>query len=467
MPESIVAAGALRTVPLAGELTASLISRAADRYGLPAAGVLRLWTCRNYPARHVGGGVRADSEVVLNAAGRGVLAELCGIQPAVLARALPAFTVDDPRISSGREAALAQVRWRSAGAVAGDAGFACRSCTARRTGQTVRAVRYLPRWQRVCARHGRWLLDADADQPLEHLDLCGVPEVVAAQRRWTGVARRAVRAGAEPGQVFAVAHAVVARWWEEALHWEREEIWPRRLHQVAGGNAGTDFERWRIVGRDPVTFPEVVAVADALLDPAMTELVWRDSGAGRPRPLPADGAFCRRLGERVGRGWLGPLSAVDYGGPLLTWMGAVIRRRRGQGGPPGWRDDPWRLPREQQPATMAGQLRVLAAEQQSGGSGTRWRAAVSAEHRFRIEQMIGEAREQLGPLRGVHSGTTAEVARTLLEHLSRSAALVDQALVDTATAAVAAGVAVQEVSAWSRLSVRELAELMSEGPDQD
>ena len=69
MPERLVAAGALRTVPLAGELTSSLISRAADRYGLPAAGVLRLWTCRNYPARHVGGGARADSEVVLNATG--------------------------------------------------------------------------------------------------------------------------------------------------------------------------------------------------------------------------------------------------------------------------------------------------------------------------------------------------------------------------------------------------------------
>ncbi|WKX15983.1 hypothetical protein [Streptomyces sp. NL15-2K] len=165
---------------------------------------------------------------------------------------------------------------------------------------------------------------------------------------------------------------------------------------------GTDLQRWRIVGRDPVTFPEVVAVADALLDPAMAELVWRDSGAGRPRPLPADGAFCRRLGERVGRNWLGPLSAVDYGGPLLTWMGAVIRQRRGEGGPTGWRDDPWRLQREQQPATMACQLRVMAAEQQSGGSGTRWRATVSAEHRFQIQQMIGEAREQRRQLRGVH-----------------------------------------------------------------
>ncbi|MFI7296918.1 DNA-binding protein [Streptomyces sp. NPDC050121] len=454
-------------MPLAGELTSSLISRAADRYGLPAAGVLRLWTCRNSPARLDSGGMRADAEIVLNEAGRAVLAELCRVEPAVLARALPAFTVDDPKISTGREAALPQARWRAASAVAEEAAFACRSCTARRTGRAQRAVRYLPRWQRVCVRHGRWLLDADADQPLEHLDLRGVPEVAAAQRQWAGVARRAVRAGVAAEQAFTVAHAVVARWWDEALHWEQEEIWPHRLHRVAGGNAGPRLGWWRIAGRDPVIFPEVVAVADALLDPAMTELVWRDSGAGRPRPLPADGAFCRRLGERVGRGWLGPLSAVDYGGPLLTWMGAVIRQRRGEGGPPGWRDDPWRLKREQQPATMAGQLRVMAAEQQAGGSRTRWRATVSAEHRFQIEQMIGEAQEQLVQLRGVHSGTTAEVARTLLEHLSRSAALIDQALVDTAAAAVAAGVAAEEVSAWSRLPVQELAELVSEGPDQD
>ncbi|OKJ68838.1 DNA-binding protein [Streptomyces sp. TSRI0107] len=394
-----------------------------------------------------------------------MLAELCGVQPAVLARALPAFTVDDPKISTGREAAAAQARWRAASAVAGPAAFACRLCTARRTGEAARAVRYLPRWQRVCLRHGRWLLDADADQPLEHLSLHGVPEVAGAQRRWAGVARRAVRAAAEPCQVFALAHAVVARWWDEALYWEQEEIWPQRLHRVAGGNAGTDFERWRIVGRDAVVFPEVVAVADALLDPAMAELVWRDSGAGRPRPLPADGAFCRRLGERVGRNWLGPLCAVDYGGPLLAWMGAVIRQRRGEGGPPGWRDDPWRLQRELQPATMAGRLRVMATEAQAGGSGTSWRATVSAEHRFHITHLVKEAGEQLLELRGMHSGTTADVARTLLKHLSESAALIEKALVHTATVAVAAGVALDEVAGWARLPAQELAEIMASDLD--
>ncbi|MEU9925196.1 hypothetical protein AB0H51_28595 [Streptomyces griseoluteus] len=54
--------------------------------------MLRLWTCRHSPARNDGGGVRADAEIMLNAAGRAVLAGLCGVEPAVLARALPAFS---------------------------------------------------------------------------------------------------------------------------------------------------------------------------------------------------------------------------------------------------------------------------------------------------------------------------------------------------------------------------------------
>ncbi|AOR29695.1 DNA-binding protein [Streptomyces fodineus] len=462
-----MAAGVLRTVPLAGELTSSLISRVAARYGLAASSVLRLWTCRNSPTRHDGGGVRADAEVVLNGAGRGVLAELCGVQPAVLARALPSFTVDDPEISNSRDAALAQARWRAAAAVAGEAAFGCRLCTAQRTGQALRAVRYLPRRQRVCLRHGRWQLDADADQPLEHLDLRLLPEVVAAQRRWPGVARRAVRAGVEPEQAFTLAHAVVAHWWEQALYWEQEEIWPRRLHQLAGGNAGSRLEWWRIVGRDAAIFPEVVAVAQVLLEPATAEVAWQASGGMQPRARAADDALCHRLGERGGRTWLGPELAADHGSPLNDWRGAIVRARRHEAGPPGWREDPWRLKREQQPATMAGQLRVMAAEAQSGGSGTRWRATVSAEQRFRITQLVDEAREQLVELRGVHSGTTAEVARTLLEHLSHSAALIDRALVHTATAAVAAGVALEEAAAWSRLPAQELAEVLAAGEGED
>ncbi|MFJ9720985.1 hypothetical protein ACIRPQ_34475 [Streptomyces sp. NPDC101213] len=173
------------------------------------------WKWRNYPPGHEGGGARADAEVLLNAAGRQLLAGICGVDEGVLARALPSWEEEDAKLRAedGDPVGL----WRIAGAVAGPVAFGCRLCTARRTGAAVRVVRYAPRWERMCVRHGRWLLDADANQPLEHLDLRGLPEVATAQRRWAGVARRAVRAGAEPERVFALARAVVARWWEQAL----------------------------------------------------------------------------------------------------------------------------------------------------------------------------------------------------------------------------------------------------------
>lgn len=452
--------GVFRTAPLPGETTASLISRIAGRYGLEAKALRSVWQWRNYRPRHQDGGPRADADVLMNAAGRRVLAALCGTGEDALARALPSWGQEDAKLTA-QEDGTAQALWRIGGAVVGPVAFGCRLCTARRTGAAVRVVRYAPRWERVCVRHGRWLLDADADQPLEHLDLRGLPEVVAAQRRWPGVARRAVRAGVEPERAFTVARAVVARWWEQAYGWERETAWPRRLHQVAGGDAGGDLRRWRIVGRDAVVFPEVVAVADALLDPAMAELVWVDSGAGRPRALPADGMFCRRLGDRLGRTWLGPLAAADHGGPLIAWMGSVLRLRRGAGGPPGYDNDPWWLRQEHQAATMAGQLRVLGKEKKAPGSGTMWRAVVPAEQRMLITSTLDSVQEQLLQLRGVQAGATAEVARRLLHGLGDSASLIENAWKRTALAAVNGGVPLQEVAQWVDMPVEVLSQILT------
>ncbi|GGP00122.1 TniQ family protein [Wenjunlia tyrosinilytica] len=456
--------GLFRVVPVAGETTSSLICRIANRYGMEAKALRSSWHWRNYPPRHESGGARADAEVLLNAAGRQLLAGLCGVEEDVLARALPSWEQEDAKLPD-REDGVPAAAWRIGGAVAGPVAFGCRLCTARRTGMARRVVWYAPLWSRVCVRHGRWLLDADADQPLEHLDVRGVPEVAAAQRRWAGVARRAVRAGAEPERVFALAHAVVARWWEQALYWESEAIWPRRLHQVAGGNAGGDLERWRIVGRDAVVFPEVVAVADSLLDPAMAELVWRDSRAGWPRPLPADGSFCRRLGERVERSWLGAVAATDYGGPLASWMGGVIRIRRGAGGPPGYDNGPWWLRQEHQAATMAGQLRVLGKEKEAPGSGRMWRAAVPAEQRTLITRAIESAEEQLLQLRGVQTGPTADVARQLLRTLRHSTALIDNAWKRTALVAVNAGMPLEEVAQWAQMPADTLRNILAAGQE--
>ncbi|MFD7623460.1 DNA-binding protein, partial [Streptomyces sp. NPDC059802] len=242
--------------------------------------------------------------------------------------------------------------------------------------------------------------------------------------------------------------------------WEREEIWPRRLHLVAGGDAGGDLEWWRVVGRDAVIFPEVVAVANALLDPVMAQLVWVDSGGERPRPLGVGGAFCRRLGERVGRPWLGPLIAVDYEGPLVAWRGAVVRLRRYPESREGlyarFEENVWWVRQEHQPSTMAAGLRVLAREKKMPGSGTNWRAVVPAEQRFLITNLLGEAEEQLQQLRGAQVGTTAEVARSMLEGLSRGTDLLDQVLLRVMVAAVNAGVRVDEVARWARLSEEEV-----------
>ncbi|MFF8610896.1 DNA-binding protein [Streptomyces sp. NPDC015346] len=451
--------GLLRTAPLQRETASSLICRIASRYGMEAAALRSCWHWRNHQPKHEGGACRADAEVLLNAAGRQLLAGLCGIEEDVLARALPSWARQDAKLPAEEDRVPTAV-WRIGGVVAGPVAFGCRLCTARRTGTAVRAVRYAPRWDRVCVRHGRWLLDADPDQPLEYLGVRHLPEVAAAQRRWAGVVRRAVRAGAEPERVFALAQAVVARWWEQAYGWERETIWPRRLHLVAGGDAGGDLEWWRIVGRDAVAFPEVVAVAEVLLDPGMAELVWVDSGAGRPRALPADGMFCRRLGERVGRPWLGPLAAADHGGPLIAWMGGVIRRRRTAGGSPGWGDDPWWVRREHQPVTMAGQLRVLGKEKRAPGSGTMWRAAVPAEQRAQISSLVDGAQEQLIQLRGAQAGSSADVAQHLLRILSHSAALIDKALQHTVVAAVNAGVPPQDVARWAKLPPGPLADAL-------
>jgi hypothetical protein len=445
---------------MGGETTWSLLQRTAAAYGVQADALLGHWQWRNQRPRHSSGAARADAEVLLDAAGRQVVSALCGVGQEVLARALPSWGREEETLAGPGPSGPPRGLWRVGSAAVGPVAFGCRSCAARRTGAPAAVVRYAQPFERVCGRHGRWGLDADADQVLEHLDVRGLPEVVAASRQWAGVARCAVRAGADPGRVFALAHAVVARWWDEALRWDREEVWPRRLHLVAGGDAGADFERWRAVGRDTVVFPEVVAVAGALLDPAMADLVWLDAGAGRSRPLPADGAFCRELGERVGRPWLGPLAAVDYGGPLIAWMGTVIRARRGVPHGAGRADDPWWVRRENLPVPMATGLRLLAREKKTAGSGTRWRGTVPPEQRGRISRLIDAAQEQLAQLRGAHSGTTAEVAQHLLAGLSHSVGLLDRALQQTAAAAVSAGIPPQDAARWAGLSADGLADLL-------
>ncbi|MGW6489340.1 hypothetical protein [Streptomyces sp. NPDC055056] len=83
-----------------------------------------------------------------------------------------------------------------------------------------------------------------------------------------------------------------------------------------------------------------------------------------------------------------------------------------------------------------------------------------SEKRELIDRRIEAGQEGSERLRGVQgSGTTAEVARALLERLAVSTNLIEDALVSSALAAVAAGVAVRDVAAWSGLSAQYLADI--------
>lgn len=77
------------------ETTSSLIYRIASRYGLKAKALRSCWRWRNHRPKHEGGTCRADAEVLLNAAGRQLLAGLCGVEEGVLARALPSWGRED------------------------------------------------------------------------------------------------------------------------------------------------------------------------------------------------------------------------------------------------------------------------------------------------------------------------------------------------------------------------------------
>ncbi|MFK0239002.1 hypothetical protein [Streptomyces vinaceus] len=73
------------------------------------------------------------------------------------------------------------------------------------------------------------------------------------------------------------------------------------------------------------------------------------------------------------------------------------------------------------------------------------------EQRMFITNLIDTAQEELLQLRGAHQGRTADAARLLLQRLSHSIDLLDQALRETALAAVNAGVAFHDVEQWAGL----------------
>ncbi|WP_179851858.1 hypothetical protein [Streptomyces sp. Ag109_G2-15] len=162
---------------------------------------------------------------------------------------------------------------------------------------------------------------------------------------------------AEPGDVFAVARAVVCGWWQQEAFWQRERLWAQRLERVAFATsrrsevaARWPAAWWRLVARDAVVFPEVVAVAAALVDPALRLLVTGERLLVRRSP--DDGRFVTVLGDRLERGWLGEVERPERPSALQAWMRGLAREAHSPSLSDSTQRGMWQVQAAHQPADV-------------------------------------------------------------------------------------------------------------------
>ncbi|MFF0143074.1 transposase [Streptomyces sp. NPDC005227] len=327
----VFASGALQVAPVQDETTWSFLHRLATAYGMLSGDLTGSWRWTNPTNRKDGS--RPDAEILLDERAQAQLAAWCQIPGVHLARALPSWTAGpNAHVRHGGDGrgggGLGRARWQVGQLEWGPVVFACRLCAARRGAGRERVWMYRPRSRRLCTRHGRWLLEADRGHLVECLDVTGLSgELGRAQRWWGRVAGAAEAGGVAPGEVFTLARAVVCGWWEREDFWAREAVWGPRLEGVVAATrrrwdasaVGWGEAQWRLLVRDAVVFPEIVAVAAALVDRQLVERVGRTT-RGLLRDRAGVEQFAAVLGERLDRPWLVGVESAGAPGPLTRWV---------------------------------------------------------------------------------------------------------------------------------------------------
>ncbi|MBY8889397.1 helicase associated domain-containing protein [Streptomyces sp. PTM05] len=204
-------------------------------------------------------------------------------------------------------------------------------------------------------------------------------ELIRAQRQWVRVERIGQAADATPREVFGLVRAVVCGWWDRKEFWERGAIWGPRLERLTAATrrwcpdtAGWGVEQWRLLVRDVVMFPEIVAVAETLVNPRMQQLAAENGSGALVRGRGSGERFAAALGKQLGREWLVELEADDHGGPLASWARAVVREQGSPAGAPvrQGRLGRWWVHSAHRPVQIGMGLRRLA-DPLSAGSGAR------------------------------------------------------------------------------------------------
>lgn len=146
-----------------------------------------------------------------------------------------------------------------------------------------------------------------------------------------------------------------------------ERLWPMRLE--AAMPAGEDPQRWRILARDLVAYPETVALATLVASRASR--AWRlgvaaDGGGHLPYRLADVLCVPSELGHRLRRSWLTERLAACTHGPLFAWTYQCIRTKGGRGDA---EQRLWQVPLALRPRPLGDILAGYQRRQTAGAEG--------------------------------------------------------------------------------------------------
>jgi hypothetical protein len=242
MPQP-TAPGALRVRPMAHESTASYLNRLAGTYRLDSRQVLEGLdiTIHGRP-----GSTPGSSEIALSPAALHHVAAFGRVPDLQLALGKTVHEAGGP--SPGHPTA----HWQPLDP-AHQPTRTCPQCTLRHThGTTSQAWAYQAEHRRLCPRHHRW---ATSPNDQASLDTHALPELAQAHHAHQRLVRRPDATAA-----YQWAGMITTRWYDHQQHLPRR--WRNRLTRLADTNPpSTGGKSWALTGRDPVIYPETVALA--------------------------------------------------------------------------------------------------------------------------------------------------------------------------------------------------------------
>ncbi len=282
--------------PVPYETVLSYLGRLADANQLSRDALVR-------HLAHCGDTTGTARDATLNAAAVDRLVILCGRPPASLRRALPGLA----RLSNATPSRpTLRWTWVEPGSLAA----ACTACVTRR-GVRLPVMLRLPSHHYLCLRHSRWLRGRQEPAGTQ-LDVSGLPDVTAAQRRHDNLVRRY---GADAtGVAHSDAHEVVLGMLRRRRVVGLHDRWDQRVARL--GHAGQTLDT-HDAALQAALYPEMVALSTLFASPHWAQVATSRDQGFRTRIFDE---IDRRLGISYPRN-------LGYYEPVSRWL-RMFRQQR-------------------------------------------------------------------------------------------------------------------------------------------